>query len=242
MQHTNKHCDVSRSVPTKHPQVVSEAAPEHVQPHATTTTAADHSTRTAPQPRPLSALVCVVAKALHVATTATSSEPAMTASHADVPKHMLCFYSAVIPPITAEAYVHRIARYMRCSEEVYVIAGVLLERVLRTAPAPNFRFTPQNIHRFLIAAVVVAAKVHDDRVCSNAWYATVAGMPLPELNRLEALLLSLLSWEVQVDGAAYADFVRRCVSGGSVLQMYNATTDDSTESTTATDDDTSHPT
>eukprot|EP00760_Papus_ankaliazontas_P006439 PhM_4_TR1303/c2_g3_i3/m.105466 len=190
------------------------------------------------QQQQVASIVLHVARAIQCAIVASA---AVIASP-DVPKHMLCFYSAVIPPITAEAYVHRIARYMRCSEEVYVIAGVLLERVLRTAPAPNFRFTPQNIHRFLIAAVVVAAKVHDDRVCSNAWYATVAGMPLPELNRLEALLLSLLSWEVQVDGAAYADFVRRCVSGGSVLQMYNATTDDSTESTTATDDDTSHPT
>ncbi|OSX80361.1 hypothetical protein BU14_0053s0025 [Porphyra umbilicalis] len=69
---------------------------------------------------------------------------------------------------------------------------------------PLLRLCDRNVHRLLVAAIAVAAKVHDDEVFSNAHYAAVGGVPsVPEMNALEAYMLRVLGWGVGLDRDGY---------------------------------------
>ena len=54
------------------------------------------------------------------------------------------------------------------------------------------------VHRFIIAAVTVAAKTICDSYCTNAHYARVGGISVQELNTLEVRMLLLMNWQVAV--------------------------------------------
>ncbi|KAF9311029.1 hypothetical protein BG003_007843 [Podila horticola] len=65
-------------------------------------------------------------------------------------------------------------------------------------PKNGFRINSFNIHRLLITTVMVAAKFTSDLFYSNARYAKVGGLNLPELNQLELEFLFTSRFELNV--------------------------------------------
>jgi hypothetical protein len=114
------------------------------------------------------------------------------------------FYSAFKQPFSLDFYVRRLVQYTNCSASAFVVAMVYLDRLQQATP--GLRLGHMNCHRLLITAVVLAAKYLDDEVYSNAYYARVGGLTTQELNRLEAAMLDLLSWNLSVSPATYALF------------------------------------
>lgn len=76
------------------------------------------------------------------------------------------------------------------------MALIYVERLLALHPAINLTLT--NVHRLILAALVVSIKVFDDEHHSNAAYAQVGGVHVLELNALEAHLLVALQWRTYV--------------------------------------------
>ena len=113
----------------------------------------------------------------------------------------------------------RLHRYAECSESTLVIALIYLERVLTRyhRECPAFQFTPQNIHRYIMGAVVVAFKWHADTPYTNSFFASVAGVSLAEINNLEMAFLLELKWATFVDALEFEDFLERCENMGTVL-------------------------
>ncbi|KAF8945313.1 hypothetical protein BGZ47_002906 [Haplosporangium gracile] len=73
------------------------------------------------------------------------------------------------------------------------------------APTPKMTVTPNgfrinsfNIHRLLITCLMVAAKFTSDLFYSNARYAKVGGLSLPELNQLELVFLFTTQFDLNV--------------------------------------------
>ncbi|KAF9277949.1 hypothetical protein BGZ68_008897 [Mortierella alpina] len=64
--------------------------------------------------------------------------------------------------------------------------------------ANGFRVNSFNIHRLLITCLMVAAKFTSDLFYSNARYAKVGGLSLPELNQLELEFLFTTKFELNV--------------------------------------------
>ena len=139
--------------------------------------------------------------------------------HADAPPRTHVFFSRTIPPVSARDYMMRLHRYAKCSESTLVIALIYLERVLTTyrRECPAFQFTPRNIHRYIIGAVVVAFKWHEDKTYLNTIYASVAGVSLAEINNLEISVLLELKWATFVDASEFESFLDRCEDMGMVL-------------------------
>ncbi|KAI9233663.1 MAG: cyclin-domain-containing protein [Podila humilis] len=77
----------------------------------------------------------------------------------------------------------------------------------------GFRINSFNIHRLLITTVMVAAKFTSDLFYSNARYAKVGGLNLPELNQLELEFLFTSRFELNVK----VDEIQRV--GDSLLQF-----------------------
>eukprot|EP00742_Colponemidia_sp_Colp-10_P005473 GILJ01005848.1.p1 GENE.GILJ01005848.1~~GILJ01005848.1.p1 ORF type:complete len:180 (+),score=23.07 GILJ01005848.1:84-623(+) len=106
-----------------------------------------------------------------------------------------------VASISLHSYAVRLGQYMGCTREVFILAAVYIERLI--ACNPEFMLTSANVHRVLLAAVVVAAKFHDDQFFNNAFYAKVGGVTLKELNGLETELLTYLGWTLVVHPAIF---------------------------------------
>ncbi|XP_021828406.1 cyclin-U4-1-like [Prunus avium] len=111
------------------------------------------------------------------------------------------FHSLTTPTITIHSYLQRIFKYADCSPSCFVVAYVYLDRFTQTQPLlPIDSF---NIHRLLIASVLVSAKFMDDIYYNNAYYARVGGISTAEMNLLEVDLLFGLGFQLNVTPATF---------------------------------------
>jgi hypothetical protein len=122
-----------------------------------------------------------------------------------------------LPSIKIRDYARRLEQYCRCSEECYILSLVYIERALERNP--SLSITDLNVHRLLLAATVVAAKIQDDDYYSNDYYAKVGGVNTQELMSLEAYMLSLLGWRAHVSVDEYNSSLQR-LEGGQVSLLH----------------------
>jgi hypothetical protein len=116
------------------------------------------------------------------------------------------FHCVRAPPMGVKDYLKRIRSYFKCSDECYVIALVIIDRVGKVDS--SLTLCELNVHRLLVSAVMLAAKFHDDVYYSNAYYAKVGGLSVKEINQLESRLLKLLNWKVNVAAEEYHEYLR----------------------------------
>jgi len=116
-----------------------------------------------------------------------------------------CFESRHPAPISVADYTQRLLDYGHMSEEAFVCALVLMERV--AVKWPQLAPTSSNVHRLLVTSVIVAAKLRDDIHYSNAYFAWVGGLRTTELTALEAHFLQWLDFEIQVSKEEYMRYL-----------------------------------
>lgn len=113
------------------------------------------------------------------------------------------FFSVTMPEIETKLYVKRLVKYAQCSKSAFVVALVYLRRLEEKDEV--LAITAFNMHRLIITALMIAAKVLDDRCFSNAHYARVGGIStVQEINRLEIEMLQLLDHKLVVSSEEYA--------------------------------------
>lgn len=111
------------------------------------------------------------------------------------------FDAPYVPDISLDDYLKRMQDYMGCSEEVFIIASVLLTR-LETALGRTI-VVPRTVHRLTLAAVVLAIKVQDDIHPHNTYFAEVGGIPCKEMNAIESGFVHCLKWKTFVTPEEY---------------------------------------
>lgn len=70
------------------------------------------------------------------------------------------FHGLRAPTISIDKYLDRIYKYSNCSPSCFVVAYILLDRIVQRHP--DMPVTSLNVHRLLISSVMVAAKFLDD--------------------------------------------------------------------------------
>eukprot|EP00756_Hemistasia_phaeocysticola_P031358 Hpha_TRINITY_DN16348_c0_g1::TRINITY_DN16348_c0_g1_i7::g.59314::m.59314 len=112
-----------------------------------------------------------------------------------------------IPPkIDLRAYVQRLKKYFMCSPECFLIAFVLIDRLVWKFR--NFRVAcSYSIHRMLLTAAVIAVKMRDDKFYTNRYYAQCGGVSVEELNYLECYFLKILDWNIHVSLEHYRAYL-----------------------------------
>jgi len=108
------------------------------------------------------------------------------------------------PTISIQDYLTRLHLYFGCSAECFVLALVYVDRIVLTQP--TFVVSHLNIHRIVLAATTIAAKFLDDVYYSNSYYGKVGGVRTKELNLLEARLLEMLQWKINVTREEYSQY------------------------------------
>eukprot|EP00462_Mataza_sp_D1_P019120 CAMPEP_0175140250 /NCGR_PEP_ID=MMETSP0087-20121206/11361_1 /TAXON_ID=136419 /ORGANISM="Unknown Unknown, Strain D1" /LENGTH=453 /DNA_ID=CAMNT_0016423365 /DNA_START=317 /DNA_END=1678 /DNA_ORIENTATION=- len=77
---------------------------------------------------------------------------------------------------------------------------------------PDAAISHLNIHRLVLASFVSACKLWDDDFQTNATYAAIGGVPLCELNQMEARFLCLLGFDLGITSADYASYKDRLLA------------------------------
>eukprot|EP00927_Polykrikos_kofoidii_P061231 TRINITY_DN56095_c0_g1_i1.p1 TRINITY_DN56095_c0_g1~~TRINITY_DN56095_c0_g1_i1.p1 ORF type:complete len:197 (+),score=26.32 TRINITY_DN56095_c0_g1_i1:477-1067(+) len=172
-----------------------------------------------------SAIVENVAKALEIAINDSSdrnmcfacAEKQRRRRGADAERIAMVFDSSVVPPISIEKYLLRLFTAFRCSEASFVVALMLVDRVLQHESG-RIQLTRRNVHRVFLAGLVVAVKFYEDRIYTNRHYAKSGGVHLMEVNRLERVLLVGIDFDLYVQPEQYGLYecmLSKFSSGGS---------------------------
>ncbi|CAN6229662.1 unnamed protein product [Urochloa humidicola] len=112
---------------------------------------------------------------------------------------------AAAPRIGVAEYLERMHRYAGLDPECYVVAYAYVDMAAHRRPAAAVA-SSRNVHRLLLACLLVASKVLDDFHHSNAFFARVGGVSNAEMNRLELELLGVLDFAVAIDHRTYARY------------------------------------
>ncbi|XP_073017698.1 cyclin-U4-1-like [Primulina eburnea] len=106
------------------------------------------------------------------------------------------FHGLTRPTISVQCYLERIFKYANCSPSCFIVAYIYLDRF--AMKQPFLPINSYNVHRLLIASVLVSAKFMDDIFYNNAYYAKVGGINTVEMNLLEMDFLFGLGFELNV--------------------------------------------
>ncbi len=126
-----------------------------------------------------------------------------SARRADDTESELAFgYEDPMAPVTSTLdYLAGLIKGTRASPCVFTSAMVLLERAVDSGA---FSLSPGNVHVLYGVALTLAIKWHEDFFFTNAFYASLCGVPLKPFNRLEREFLRALNYSVAVNEAELA--------------------------------------
>lgn len=87
-----------------------------------------------------------------------------------------CFQARSVPSISIHAYLTRILKYCPCANECFLALLVYFDRMSKSTQkrTNGLRIDSYNIHRLIIAGVMVASKLFSDVFFTNARYAKVS--------------------------------------------------------------------
>ncbi|CEI97073.1 Putative Cyclin-domain-containing protein [Rhizopus microsporus] len=109
------------------------------------------------------------------------------------------FHARLVPSIDIFSYLSRILKYCPCANECFLSLLVYFDRMSKNALALTgkpFTIDSFNIHRLIIAGVMVASKFFSDK--DMLIPKQVGGLPVTELNSLEIEFLKLNSFNLTV--------------------------------------------
>lgn len=87
-----------------------------------------------------------------------------------------CFQARSVPSITIYAYLTRILKYCPCSNECFLALLVYFDRMSKTTNttrSSGLQIDSFNIHRLIIAGIMVSSKLFSDVFFTNTRYAKV---------------------------------------------------------------------
>ena len=109
--------------------------------------------------------------------------------------NLTVFDSKNIPPISIQDYLLRIMTYSRATSRNMVMSLSYID-ILRNEKSSKFQLSRFNVHRLLVTSLMVASKFYEDLYIDNDSWATIAGVNLQELNRLERHFLAYIDFEI----------------------------------------------
>ncbi|RIB10999.1 cyclin PHO80-like protein, partial [Gigaspora rosea] len=112
------------------------------------------------------------------------------------------FHARSVPSIDIHSYLSRILKYCPTTNECFLSLLVYFDRMSKNASATSsgkaFSIDSFNIHRLIIAGIMVSSKFFSDVFFTNSRYAKVGGLPVSELNQLELEFLILNDFRLAI--------------------------------------------
>ncbi|CAK9085232.1 unnamed protein product [Durusdinium trenchii] len=112
------------------------------------------------------------------------------------PKEESCFHSELKKMPDIEEFVWHLHQ-SGCPPVCFVYAFVYICR-MSELNSGKVELSPRTVHRLLLAAITVAAKMQQPESFDASFYAHVGDVSVAELNQLESKFFELLQWKADV--------------------------------------------
>lgn len=113
------------------------------------------------------------------------------------------FEGECVPDIDLDSYLLRLVKYTVCSPNCFIVAIIYVDHLISRKA---FRVSFKNVHRLLMATILLATKLFEDTIYNNTYYSHVGGVPLSEINRLELRLLKMLDFDLFINQSVFQSY------------------------------------
>jgi hypothetical protein len=114
------------------------------------------------------------------------------------------FYIGRNPPISIEDYINRIYKNTKMNISSLILSVIYIDRF---SELNGYILSMKNIHRIILAACLLSIKFNEDVNVSSKYYASIAGIPVYDLNNLEFYLIVKLQFELFVNCDLYQKYL-----------------------------------
>jgi hypothetical protein len=115
-------------------------------------------------------------------------------------KQLKPFISRKIPTISIKDYIDRLLKYSKTFKEIVIIILIYIDTI---CAKHKINLNYYNIHKFILAAFIVAIKFYEDEYYSISYYAKLGGISKKEAISLEYEFMSLMDFKLFVNQKLY---------------------------------------
>ena len=106
------------------------------------------------------------------------------------------FYISRVPRISIEEYINRIYKNTKMNISSLILSIIYIDRFCELN---EYILSSKNIHRILLTACLLSIKFNEDINVNTKYYASVAGIPVEDLNNLEFYFIVKIQFSLFVD-------------------------------------------
>ena len=132
--------------------------------------------------------------------------------------HIKPFLMRNIPPISIKDYLERLCKYSKINTSTIILILIYIDRICNIQ---KFKLTYYNVHKLILASMIIAIKYNEDEYYSNKFYSKLGGVSISEIVFLEYNFLSLIHYNLFVNNALFKKYNDYISSADSDEEEYD---------------------
>ena len=136
------------------------------------------------------------------------------------------FLSKNIPQISIKNYLERLYKHTKINCSTIILILIYIDRICNIQ---KFKLTYFNIHKFILASMIIAIKFNEDEQYTTKFYSKLGGVSIAEIIFLENNFFFLLNFNLFVKNELYKKYSDYILSANSEEDEYensNSNNDD----------------
>ena len=136
------------------------------------------------------------------------------------------FLSKNIPQISIKDYLERLYKHTKINCSTIILILIYIDRICNIQ---KFKLTYFNIHKLILASMIIANKFNEDEQYTTKFYSKLGGLPIAEISFLEYNFFFLLNFNLFVKDELYkkySDYISSADSEEDEYENDNSKEDD----------------
>ena len=130
-----------------------------------------------------------------------------------------------IPPISIKDYLERLCKHSKINTSTIILILIYIDRICNIQ---KFKLTYYNVHKLILASLIIAIKYNEDEYYSNKFYSKLGGVSISEIVFLEYNFISLIHYNLFVNNELfkkYNDYISSADSDEDEYDSYYSNND-----------------
>ena len=136
------------------------------------------------------------------------------------------FLSKIIPNISIKDYLWRLCKYSKINLSTIILILIYIDRLCNIY---KFKITYFNIHKLILASMIIAIKYNEDEYYSIKFYAKLGGVTKAEMNLLEYHFISLINFNLFITKELFNKYNDYISSADSEEDEYDENDDENSD-------------
>jgi len=108
-----------------------------------------------------------------------------------------------IPPISIKDYLERLCNHSKINTSTIILILIYIDRICNIQ---KFKLTYYNVHKLILASMIIAIKYNEDEYYSNKFYSKLGGVSISEIVFLEYNFISLIHYNLFVNNELFKKY------------------------------------